>query len=45
MNGRVMLGARLDLVEAWFAEPTNRGLRRSAHRLDRCPGRAHRSGF
>lgn len=32
MNGRVMLGARLNLVERWFAELTNRKLRRSAHR-------------
>ncbi|WP_132301009.1 hypothetical protein [Kribbella sp. VKM Ac-2568] len=32
MNGRVMLGARLNLVERWFAELTNRRLRRSAHR-------------
>jgi transposase len=32
VNGRVRLGARLNLVERWFAELTNRKLRRSAHR-------------
>ena len=32
MNGRVVLGAWLNLVERWFAELTNRRLRRSAHR-------------